>query len=155
LPDVPIYVEIESTARDAIKMAAPILPVETRRIYAIATIRGNTGTTFGLLVGVGSEPQFSFQEASTRMLQRGGKTAFPRLYKRVRPSGNMARAAKIIVDPKTPVINCNVVDYSAGGACLEICGQSALPSRFELLYGTIRKKCRVVWTRGIRLGVTF
>ena len=54
------------------------------------------------------------------MLQRGGKTAFPRLYKRVRPSGNMARAAKIIVDPKTPVINCNVVDYSAGGACLQL-----------------------------------
>ncbi len=89
------------------------------------------------------------------MLQRGGKTANPRLYKRVRPSGNMARAAKIILDPKAPVINCNVVDYSAGGACLEICGQGSLPSRFELLYGTIRKKCRVVWTRGIRLGVTF
>ena len=89
------------------------------------------------------------------MLQREGKTAYPRLYKRVRPSGNVGRAAKIILGPKAPVINCNVVDYSAGGACLEICGHSALPGRFELLYGSIRKKCRVVWTKGIRLGVTF
>jgi hypothetical protein len=81
--------------------------------------------------------------------------AHPRLYKRVRPSGNMGRAAKIILSPKAPPINCSVVDYSAGGACLEICGQGNLPSRFELLYGSIRKKCRVVWTRGIRFGVTF
>jgi hypothetical protein len=30
-----------------------------------------------------------------------------------------------------------------------------LPDRFELLYGTVRKKCRVVWRRGIRIGVVF
>ena len=80
--------------------------------------------------------------------------AQPRLYKRVRPSGQMGRTATIIVDPKTPVINCNVVDYSAGGACLEVYG-AKLPSRFELLYGSTRKRCRVVWTKGIRVGVTF
>jgi hypothetical protein len=68
----------------------------------------------------------------------------------------MGAAATIIVDPRTPVINCTIVDYSAGGACIEVCGQrTALPSRFELLYGSIRKKCRVVWSRGVRLGVTF
>lgn len=67
----------------------------------------------------------------------------------------MGRAAKIIIDPKAPPISCNIVDYSAGGACIEIYGRSALPGRFELLYGTIRKKCRVVWTKGIRIGVTF
>ena len=81
--------------------------------------------------------------------------AHPRLYKRVQPAGNMGRAAKIILGPKAPPINCNIVDYSAGGACIEICGQGALPSRFELLYGTSRKKCRVVWTKGVRVGVTF
>jgi hypothetical protein len=81
--------------------------------------------------------------------------AQPRLYKRVRPSGQMGRTATIIVGAKAPVINCTVVDYSAGGACLEVYGQGALPSRFELLYGSIRKKCRVVWSRGVRLGVTF
>ena len=89
------------------------------------------------------------------MLQKANKTAQPRLYKRVRPSGNMGKSAKIILDPKAPPIDCSVVDYSAGGACLEICGRSALPSRFELLYGPIRKKCLVVWSRGIRFGVTF
>lgn len=81
--------------------------------------------------------------------------AQPRLYKRVRPSGQMARTATIILGPKQPAINCNVIDYSAGGACIEICGQVTLPSRFELLYGSTRKKCRIVWTKGIRSGVSF
>ncbi len=81
--------------------------------------------------------------------------AQPRLYKRVRPSGRMASAATIILGPKVPAVRCSIIDYSAGGACIEICGQVALPGRFELLYGSIRKKCRVVWTKGIRFGVTF
>jgi hypothetical protein len=81
--------------------------------------------------------------------------AHPRLYKRIRPTGQMGRTASIILGPKQAAITCNIVDYSAGGACLEICGKGALPSRFELLYGSIRKKCRVVWTKGIRVGVTF
>jgi len=78
-----------------------------------------------------------------------------RLYKRVRPSGQMGRTATIIVGPKTPAINCSIIDYSAGGACIEVCGQPALPGRFELVYGSIRKKCRIVWNKGIRFGVTF
>src|SRR3982074_2271342 len=109
-------------------MAEPIPPVETRRIYAIATIASDIGATYDLIISVWSEARF--EEASTLMLHRGGKTAYPRLYKRIRPSGNRGRAAKIILDPKAPVINCNVVDYSAGGACLEICGQGTLPVRF-------------------------
>ena len=63
--------------------------------------------------------------------------------------------AKLIIDPKTPVIDCRVVDYSAGGACLEISGQIKLPSRFELLFGGTKKRCRVVWSKGRRLGVAF
>ena len=63
--------------------------------------------------------------------------------------------AKLIIDPKTPVIDCRVVDYSAGGACLEISGQIKLPSRFELLFGGTKKRCRVVWSAGRRLGVAF
>jgi hypothetical protein len=79
----------------------------------------------------------------------------PRLYNRVRPSGKMGSTATIIVGPKVPAISCNIIDYSAGGACIEFCGKVALPGRFELLYGAIRKKCRIVWTKGIRLGVVF
>jgi hypothetical protein len=30
-----------------------------------------------------------------------------------------------------------------------------VPSRFELLFGVTKKRCRVVWTAGRRLGVVF
>jgi hypothetical protein len=30
-----------------------------------------------------------------------------------------------------------------------------LPDRFELLYGTTRKRCRVVWKRAMRVGLAF
>ena len=81
--------------------------------------------------------------------------AQPRLYKRVVPSGQMSRTGKIIVGAKNPVMNCTVVDYSAGGACLEVYGQGPVPDRFEFLYGSVRKKSRVVWRRGVRVGVSF
>lgn len=78
-----------------------------------------------------------------------------RRFNRVRPSGNLSRSASIIVDLKSPVIRCNVVDYSAGGACLEVAPGRPLPARFELLYAGSKKKCRVVWVKGPRLGVSF
>jgi len=81
--------------------------------------------------------------------------AQPRLYKRVVPSGQMSRTGKIIVGPKLPVLTCTVVDYSAGGACLEVYGQGSVPDRFEFLYGSVRKKSRIVWRRGLRFGVAF
>ena len=52
-------------------------------------------------------------------------------------------------------MNCTVLDYSAGGACLEVYGQGPVPDRFEFLYGSVRKKSRVVWRRGLRFGVAF
>jgi hypothetical protein len=79
----------------------------------------------------------------------------PRRFARVHPTGRNSHAAKLIVGPKTPAIDCIVVDYSAGGACLEITGQIKLPNRFELLFGGTRKRCRVVWSTGRRLGVSF
>jgi hypothetical protein len=30
-----------------------------------------------------------------------------------------------------------------------------VPDRFELLPGSVRKKSRVVWRRGVRIGVAF
>jgi hypothetical protein len=79
----------------------------------------------------------------------------PRLYKRIAPSGQMSRTGKIIVGPKQTILTCKVVDYSAGGACLEIFGQGSVPDRFEFLYGSVKKKSRVVWRRGLRFGVAF
>jgi hypothetical protein len=81
--------------------------------------------------------------------------AQPRLYKRVAPSGLMARTGKLIVGPKQTILECKVIDYSAGGACLEVFGQGTVPDRFEFIYGTVKKKSRVVWRRGLRFGVTF
>jgi hypothetical protein len=54
-------------------------------------------------------------------------------------------------------LTCNVIDLSLGGACLDLdlALVAALPKRFELLYGGNRKKCRLVWVRGRRLGVSF
>lgn len=78
-----------------------------------------------------------------------------RRFARVKPSGSLSRSGKIIVDPKSPVVNCSIVDYSAGGACVEVAPGTSLPKRFELLYVGTKKKCRVVWTAGSRLGVAF
>jgi len=67
----------------------------------------------------------------------------------------VSRAAKIIVDPKTPVIDCDVVDLSAGGACLEVRSQAAIPKRFVLFHAGTKKKCSLVWKTRNRLGVAF
>ena len=80
---------------------------------------------------------------------------YPRLYARLKPQGRISSVAKIVSDPKAPVIDCILIDYSAGGACLQLPKLVNLPQRFEVLYGTTRKHCRVVWKRGMRLGVVF
>jgi proline racemase len=74
---------------------------------------------------------------------------------RVSPRGLVSKVATIIVDPKKPVITCNVIDQSAGGACLEVCGQAVIPKKFILLHGGTRKKCDLVWQAGRRLGVRY
>jgi hypothetical protein len=79
----------------------------------------------------------------------------PRLYARLKPQGRISGVAKIFFEAKVPVIDCILVDYSAGGACLQLQKFVELPDRFEVLYGTTRKRCRVVWKRGMRLGVAF
>ncbi|MDR3467402.1 MAG: PilZ domain-containing protein [Xanthobacteraceae bacterium] len=79
----------------------------------------------------------------------------PRLYKRVAPSGLVSKRAQIVVGPKAPLIDCTVIDYSAGGACLGLGGAVQLPQRFEIIYGGVRKRCRLVWQKGLRLGVAF
>jgi hypothetical protein len=80
---------------------------------------------------------------------------FPRRFTRVRPTGRISDTAKLIVGPKAPLMDCRVVDYSPGGACLEMSGQTRPPNRFELLFGGTKKHCRVVWSVGRRLGVAF
>ena len=78
-----------------------------------------------------------------------------RRYARVRPSGLVSRTGKIIIDAKAPVIDCDVIDLSAGGACLQVRSDAALPKRFEFLHGGTRRKCVLVWQSGRRLGVSY
>jgi hypothetical protein len=79
----------------------------------------------------------------------------PRRFARVRPDGRISDQARLIVDAKAPVVECSVVDYSAGGACVELAADRALPARVELLHGGVKKRCRVVWSRGRRIGLVF
>jgi hypothetical protein len=100
-------------------------------------------------------PIVKLSRAASVMTRRSQQMTQPRLYKRVAPSGQMSRTGQIIVGPKLPAMTCRVVDYSAGGACLDIYGLGAVPDRFEFLYGGVRKKSHIVWRRGIRIGVAF
>lgn len=79
----------------------------------------------------------------------------PRSHDRVSPVPPQPKLATIISDPAVAPIVCTIVDYSVGGACLQVSGESALPEHFELLYGADHKACRRVWTRGERVGVVF
>jgi hypothetical protein len=67
----------------------------------------------------------------------------------------MSSEAKLIVAPKSSPTACTLVDCSAGGAGLQLFPMVTLPDRLELLYGNVRKKCRIVWRRGNRNGVVF
>jgi hypothetical protein len=78
-----------------------------------------------------------------------------RLYARLKPEGRVSKLAKIFTGPKAPAIQCILIDYSVGGACVQLEKFVQLPERFELLYGTTKKRCRMVWARGLRIGVVF
>lgn len=67
----------------------------------------------------------------------------------------MSRTGKIFVDLSKPATDCDVIDISAGGACLNIHGSAAIPKRFILLYGGAKKTCKLVWIKGRRVGVSF
>jgi len=67
----------------------------------------------------------------------------------------MSRTGKIFVDLTAPAINCDIVDISAGGACIIVHGASEIPKKFILLYGGAKKSCRMVWIKGRRVGLSF
>jgi PilZ domain-containing protein len=78
-----------------------------------------------------------------------------RRFVRVRPSGLVSKSAKIILSAKSPAVDCNVLDISAGGACIEADNAGAIPKRFVLFHGGTKKSCVVIWRTGRRLGVAF
>jgi PilZ domain len=78
-----------------------------------------------------------------------------RRFHRVRPTGTLGKSGTIFVDLKNPATHCNVIDVSAGGACIEVHGTAAIPKKFILNHGGVKKSCRVVWQKGRRVGVCF
>jgi hypothetical protein len=73
----------------------------------------------------------------------------------MRPAGANAQRGTIYADLKSPAVACNIVDVSAGGACIEVHGGDAIPKTFILNHGGVKKTCRVVWQKGRRVGVSF
>jgi hypothetical protein len=67
----------------------------------------------------------------------------------------MPKTGTIFADLKSAPNTCSIVDISAGGACIEVHGGAAIPRRFTLSHGGVKKACRVVWQKFRRVGVSF
>jgi hypothetical protein len=78
-----------------------------------------------------------------------------RRFHRIRPNGAAASTATIFVDLKKAATACEIIDISAGGACILVHGSDAIPKRFTLSHGGVKKSCRLVWQKGRRVGVSF
>jgi hypothetical protein len=78
-----------------------------------------------------------------------------RRYHRVRPAGLVSKTGTLFADMKSRPTVCSIIDLSAGGACIDVHGSDAIPQKFILNHGGVKKTCRVVWQKGRRVGVTF
>jgi len=67
----------------------------------------------------------------------------------------VSKTGTIFVDAKSPPTACNIVDLSAGGACIEVYGSAVIPKRFILHHGGVKKSCVLVWQKGRRVGVAY
>ena len=74
---------------------------------------------------------------------------------RIKPTGLVPRSGKLLLGEKAQLIECRIVDFSAGGACLELPKYCELPKRFEFINGRTRTFCRVAWARGYRIGIMY
>lgn len=67
-------------------------------------------------------------------------------------------AALILVDKQVPPINGTISDVSVLGACVVLQTEETLPDQFLLFLvggGSVCRKCRLVWRRGLKVGVEF
>jgi hypothetical protein len=78
-----------------------------------------------------------------------------RRFVRVRPSGLVPRQAKIVIAPRSPAIDCNVIETSAGGASVDVHGVTEIPTRITFIHAGSSKAARVVWRKGRRMGLQF
>ena len=70
----------------------------------------------------------------------------------------LCHAARILVGEKSSQRACQISDISEGGARLILDADGDLLDRFVLLLtanGGAQRRCRVVWRRGLDVGVAF
>lgn len=91
----------------------------------------------------------------TRSKHPGMPSAEQRRFVRTRPRGLVATRGALVLSPRLPAVDCVVVDISAGGACVHVDGQAAIPDRVTFIHSGTKKACRVVWRRGRRVGLQY
>lgn len=66
--------------------------------------------------------------------------------------------AFIYIDARIPLIECEVLNLSDGGAKVHAVADFMLPSHFVLFFtldGSRRRTCRIIWRDGPNVGVSF
>lgn len=66
--------------------------------------------------------------------------------------------AYVYLDKGIPLVDCDVINISDGGARLVTRSRQMLPAHFVLfltLDGSERRTCRVIWRDGVEVGVAF
>jgi PilZ domain len=74
---------------------------------------------------------------------------------RMEPKGRVPRTAKLLVGSERAPVDCQVINLSAGGACLKLHTMLQLPKRFEFLHGTTHNVSQLVWQRGYLVGIRY
>jgi hypothetical protein len=66
------------------------------------------------------------------------------------------RSAFIYLDSRAPLLDCEVINVSDGGARIRC--KTMLPTHFMLFWrqdGSDRRACKVMWRDGLEVGVAF
>lgn len=66
--------------------------------------------------------------------------------------------AFVYLGKRIPLIDCDLINISEGGARIVVKSTQMLPAHFVLFFtadGSERKACRVIWRNGAELGVAF
>ena len=66
--------------------------------------------------------------------------------------------AFVYLDKRLPLIDCDVINISDGGARIVAKSEQMLPAHFVLFFtfdGSERRTCRVIWRNGADMGVAF
>ena len=75
--------------------------------------------------------------------------------KRRSPRHRVLKSAFIVTSEKAPKLECTVRNISGTGAAVQVSTTFGLPQTFELIVDGVRRRCRVVWRKDNKIGVTF